>query len=551
MTPDDPSLALPPPVPLAEPLGSLAHELATSVAGGEDEPFTVAGRQARITGGTARGADEVRVGPVSIATAPRMADAVCDDATITPLGLERRLRVGDAAVVERSVTPRDGPLALFEWAAPGEALTVDVEWTTDLATAAAAARADTPAPDAPAPGRLRWRRSGGMLAVAGEAGDRAVFLVGGQQAHMIVEDVPGDVSRVRVRARLHIPAAGSVRIAMAGGAGEGGETVAARAIRSARYAGAMVQARRGMADRLRLDRLALETPDPTLDRGVEWAKIRLADRDPALFRGAAECLLVGEFESALDTLRRLGERTGAGSTDAEATRYLRLAGEYLAWTGDVPSLQTEWPRLLAAWHFLGETGAAPLPRSVGQGLVHVAEAVGDAVAAAEVRVAAAGRTAGDGIGMAGTAADTGAATGADTGAAAGAADLVALDDEALERARVLLGVEPDATRGRLVLRPRPPAGWARFQVASLAMGDAAVTLHYHRDGGTHRFVLRQSHGFAPIRCILEPELPGRLRAARVDGTEARLEPVTLGERSRVPVQLALDHERTLELEMVE
>jgi hypothetical protein len=122
-------------------------------------------------------------------------------------------------------------------------------------------------------------------------------------------------------------------------------------------------------------------------------------------------------------------------------------------------------------------------------------------------------------------------------------------EHVLPRVRELLGVEPDASRGRLVLRPRPPAAWDRFEARGIRMGEAGFSLRYDRRGRVHRLAVRQDLGAVPVSLILEPELPGRPVAARVDGRPAALDSTVLGERSRVSVQLALDHERTLELEM--
>jgi hypothetical protein len=113
----------------------------------------------------------------------------------------------------------------------------------------------------------------------------------------------------------------------------------------------------------------------------------------------------------------------------------------------------------------------------------------------------------------------------------------------------LLGTRPDALRGRLVLRPRIPEDWARLEVQGLAAGSAAVDVVYRRDGAGHRFTLSQRRGGVPLQAVLEPELPGgRVRVARVDGSSAELDPVRADGRWRVPVQLVLDHPRTLEVE---
>lgn len=112
----------------------------------------------------------------------------------------------------------------------------------------------------------------------------------------------------------------------------------------------------------------------------------------------------------------------------------------------------------------------------------------------------------------------------------------------------LLGVQPDAPRGRVRLRPQVPAAWTRLEVERLRIGDCDVALAYEREGGLHRFRLCQDRGAVPLRVVLEAALPGeRLESARVDGVEARLETRRFGERLLAPLQVVLDAERTVEL----
>lgn len=112
----------------------------------------------------------------------------------------------------------------------------------------------------------------------------------------------------------------------------------------------------------------------------------------------------------------------------------------------------------------------------------------------------------------------------------------------------LLGVEPDAPKGRLTLRPRIPGAWTHLEVRGLRLGDGDVSLHYRREGTRHTFRMEQEQGSVPFTLILEPALPGeRLLAARVDDEPAELDARHAGGRVRVPVQLVLDRERTVEL----
>ncbi len=114
----------------------------------------------------------------------------------------------------------------------------------------------------------------------------------------------------------------------------------------------------------------------------------------------------------------------------------------------------------------------------------------------------------------------------------------------------LLGAEADATRGRLQLRPQIPLAWDRLDVNGLRIGDAIVSLRYRRGGRIHAFTIEQVEGAVPLRLVFEPAIPAvEIGAVRIDGITATLHPRPHGERMLVPVQLALDHARTVEIEV--
>lgn len=544
MTAADPTLSMPALPALADPVGSLDHVLATRADLAADEPFAVTGRRSCVTGGAARGVDQVRVHPLRLAAGPRVTGAVCEAATITPLGGERRLRVGDVVVVERVVVPRDAPFALLEWHAGERAVGLEIEWTMDLAG---------------------WQRGPRSLVGVGPVdGARAACVLSAEPDSLTVERVAGKAARLRVRASATIRQGVGLRLAMAGAGDDG---ALERTLRAANRTRAVVQGRRGLVERILEDRLAITSAHPALDRAVAEAKVRLDARlvespgvgrslvaayGPAApsyetagsVRGALDALLIGDFEAARDVLVFLGrhqDATGlvparvatsgeAGPGDPDATvQYLRLAGRYHAWSGDSGVVREEWPRILVAW---AQVGGA-IDWEVVRGLVHLAEALGDEAAAASLRGA---RDAG---------------TGHAAGLEAEAAEAVVApgtNDGALRTLRAVLGAEPDAARGRLTLRPRPPMEWDQFEVRGLRMGDAAFTLAWRRDAGSNRFTIRQDRGRAPATLVLEATVPGPLRAARVDGVPADLAPVDGVGGVRVPVQLALDHERVVELE---
>ncbi|HEX7048672.1 MAG TPA: hypothetical protein VF188_00550 [Longimicrobiales bacterium] len=325
--------------------------------------------------------------------------------------------------------------------------------------------------------------------------------------------------------------------------------------------------------RLRREWVAVDAPDTRVGAAVEWAKPWLhrfgGDSVRAPAGHAAEdgagavlaTLACGGFDEARRTLARL---------DPDAPGCLDLVARYLAWTGDVAFIRARRDSLRRA---CATTEVVPA------GLIAVAESIGDHALAMELRRRTPALVAIDGAPPRAPAVDPAApegppvtrwaSLGADALAAAiarwnrhvaRAADRADPDGEAdapdavrtaievvLPLIHGMLGAEPDAVRGRLQLSTWIPADWDRLEVLRLRMGDAAVALRYDRDGARHTFRIEQHSGAIPIRLILEAALPGRrLLAARVEGTEAELDPVPAGERLRIPVQLALDHERTLE-----
>jgi hypothetical protein len=528
LNPVDPELDLPTPPALADPVGPLDHPLGEALDLAADRPFAVAGRRACVTGGAARGVDHVRVHPHRLALGPRAVGARCEAALLTPLGLERRLRVDGGTVVERVVVPRDAPFALFEWQAGDDAGTGDPAVVLDLELIL------EPGPGDAAP--VRWRRGPRSLVAAGTGGTGRIALVFSEEPESLAAEALDGGARCQVRARVAVRPVCGLRLAMAGAAGG---AMLERALLAAGRARAVVQARRGSVARLLDERLTVQTPDPALDRAVSLAQVALEARlvttpeggrtlvagygpdgpafDPvAALHGARDALLAGDFEAAGHVLRSLG-RNAEGSSGP----YLALAAEYLAWTGDIATLGTEWPRVLAA---LAQAGEEVGPAVMG-GLAHIAEALGDHSAVAGMRKE-------QGTGSA-------PVVGRDHEAA----------DPALSAVRALLGVEPDAWRGRLTLRPRPPLDWDQFQVQGLAMGDAAFALDYRRGGHVHRLAIRQDRGAVPATLVLDAWIPGPLHAARVDGATADLAATREAGGWRVPVQLALDHERVVELEV--
>jgi hypothetical protein len=272
-------------------------------------------------------------------------------------------------------------------------------------------------------------------------------------------------------------------------------------------------------------------------------------------RSALAALALGDFSGAGEVIRQLGASrdaapqtpgdqpvpgagTDAGEWVDDDALYLLLLARHLAWTGAIHSLRDEWPRALRAFERRpvspGKPSAA-LWSSAIQELALAAESIGEPEMAATFRAEAGGTMMPLN------------APGAD---AAREFDPAVVPEAIVDYyLRELLGVEPDATRNRLVLRPALPEGWDHLDLTQLRFGDAEITLRYRRHGARHHFTLDQESGAVPVRVIFEPLLPARsLAAARVDGEEAVLEPRPRGGRLLVPIQIVLDDQRVIELE---
>lgn len=112
----------------------------------------------------------------------------------------------------------------------------------------------------------------------------------------------------------------------------------------------------------------------------------------------------------------------------------------------------------------------------------------------------------------------------------------------------LLGVEADAPAGRIRIAPRIPSHLTRLAVGGIRVGACAIGVRYDRSDGIHRFELEPESARVPPLVVLEPAVPGRVSAVRIDGDAAALDPRPSGNRTVVPVQLPLDAVRRLEIE---
>lgn len=113
----------------------------------------------------------------------------------------------------------------------------------------------------------------------------------------------------------------------------------------------------------------------------------------------------------------------------------------------------------------------------------------------------------------------------------------------------VLGLSPDAERGRLVLAPWLPDDWQTAVFENIGVDDAKITLKYEPDRDAVRFSIEQVAGAYPVRLIFEPALPQRIAHVFVDGVLASLNVRSEGGRVRFPIQLMLDARRELLFEV--
>lgn len=506
---------------LAEPLPELTGDSDPLAPGGPYASVALTGRRSRISEGP-DGTRTIELDGQPVAELPRIADARTVSERATELGVERRLRVGRTYVVERIVVPWDGPFCLLEWT-PEQDVDVAIGWRIpDRALVGAA-----------------WCAADRALTTTTESGCRLAFV----SSAPVPFDVHEDPERgVHVRGRAGLTAGGALRLAVASARND---PELDRALRSAARSRSVVRSRQAWVQRMRTDRLTVVTPDPAMNTAVDLAKLSLALTEPTSrlparpLRSCLARLAIGEERAVRAVIDDLADsQTPSKRSDA---LLLVLIGRYFAWTGDTRPARTHWQTLLHACHRLATSStprhATHLQAAVAE-VIPVAEALGRPLADLK-------RAAGNAAPGAGTVEALRLMPGWSDPAESGTSPRNVLCDIAFG----LLGAEPDAGRGRLTIRPRPRDSWSGLSVEHLTIGSAALSLTLGLEAGIHRIAALQERGAAPLTLVLEPELPGRLRAARVDGRPAELDPVEIGPRSRVPIQIVLDHERRVELEM--
>jgi hypothetical protein len=473
---------------------------------------------------------------------------------ITSLGLERTLRSGNSVVAEHAVILPDLPALTIEWTS-AVGTSIDLAWRHEARLG---------------PGCIQWISSpdGLVVQLAGGLTVACMFSV-----PVIALDVVASTDRARriaavdVHARLALPAHG-IRMHIMGAA-----TAAAAPALNATLASLrnLMPLARSLAAR-QVQRahagITIASPEPALDDAVEWAKQRIAvaSREPKRPIDALVTALGAFGANDADVARAMIGRLRTSPAD-----YLIALAHYFAWSGDAPFVGMEWDHVQAAVHELLRTGPNGEPALWAEALSRIAAVardVGQTAVAADLdtvirreRVAHAAALRG-----------THWLSVADHPATAAWLHFVHGEDvrglrrleNAVARARYdltdparilvpvclgLLGIEPDATRGRIRIRPRLPDAWSFLDVRGIPIGDAAVAMRWQHQRGRHVFTFRQERGPVPLRLIFEPLLPPAARlTATVDRVPAALDAVPHHGRMIVPMQVALDADRVITLE---
>jgi hypothetical protein len=293
------------------------------------------------------------------------------------------------------------------------------------------------------------------------------------------------------------------------------------------------------------------------------AAVHILDRTPSLgvAGNPAEALTLALAWLAAGRTHRV--RSVLHPTDPDLAHLVPLlVGRYVAWTGDLRSATMAWPTVRQAAERLPHaTGAGAddgiIAAATAVALERTAADMGDPALAARLRAPARAARAILGRHTGGTvlaiALDLDvhpveAGTGADHPRLASGRPLDAARF-VLATVHGLLGISPDAARHRVWVRPRAGLHAEGLDVRDIRVGDDVLNLRLELAGRRLRVTLEQEAGPIPITALLEPVVPGTVGRTAVDGVEAQLDVRPAPGGSMVPVQLVLDHARTLEIEL--
>jgi hypothetical protein len=488
-------------------------------------PITLASRNVTAAGNERNGVREVRLHSVRVMTDLRSAPAA--SITTSPGFLQRTLD----GITER-VSTFDVPAVVWQWTAHQDA-TLQLDWVTDIGWEP---------PDRSTPTPPQWSCGDRWLFVLAGAPSRAALFCFDRKVDWQVEQIG---PALHVHATTQIPNGEHLSFAAVGGHTDSNQLE--RAARSLDRLAPLVRGRVGTARRVERERLRVLTPDPALNDAWRWAVHRLeggsAGADPVWTAMAS--LALGDFAAVRAGLAFLGEP--AHRIQPETTPlYLALIARYLAATADLDYVRAEWPRVLAAADLYGsilsdsQTTAydAGIWASAFQDLAIAAEGVGQREDQSRFRnEAQPGRERLDGL-----------LPWLDRVAGAELTDDWGV--RAIPRFVFgLLGLEQDAPRNRVTLRPAIPYDWQFLTVDNLRVGEASFSVRYTRTGEQHTFELAPTSGSVPLRLIFEPRIRAdRIERVLIDGRPAVLDVRRSDDRLVCPMQVELDSERSVMIE---
>lgn len=447
--------------------------LLTEFPGRAEHAWTLTGRRASVSGANHDIAD-IEIDGRLVAREMHLAVNGATPETVAvkvaPDEIVRVLQAGELQLTERITTALEHPLVFWSLVADGPA---------DL--------------------RLAWQLGAGARAEANvrvaQRDDGTVVLSGEDEGDPIA--VLAAAGRVRLEEkRVMVEGDRILRLVLA--AGEDMHTLdrALDALRR-RKLRAFRQDRILHARRLEERLVALDSPDPVLDRRFGWAKVELdarleerPGRGRCITREAARTgralLAAGDREVVRDLVRSL-------TLDDELDPALpALAGAWLRWTGDLDAVSRSWERLAEVVEALPERVSG----LVRDGLAAGAHAAGEQGVAARLEAV---RVSGDAaphphIEL--------------TGYGAEPAGLVSGIVE------TLWGVDPDLIRGEVRVVASLPRGWNEMALRRLRVGPTFFDLRLRR---------RPERTVLAVRRVSGPPL--RLKAALRE--DAARGPVTI------------------------
>ena len=251
-----------------------------------------------------------------------------------------------------------------------------------------------------------------------------------------------------------------------------------------------------MQDRLTIDRpVALGTALAEAVRSVCDRRLSLAAAELALLDARLMC---GDFEGVLDLLR----------TAAPSPALPLIVARYVLWSGDLHSAAAAWSHVIESLEpGFTQQLEPPLRRASFTAIASTATDLGDAALAARL------------LGLARQLDDAQMPAGGYAGTDIDR-DARMVSDMALNK----LGMDPDAARGRLRLRPRMDE-MDELSARNIRFGDGSVRIRAVREHDVLTIRVEQDAGSIPFTLLLEPFVR-QTGPATIDGQPADLVPRT-------------------------